>query len=296
MAFLGRRIAALENQLGTEIAQSAADVVTKEAEERASPFGRGHFETRCGFKVRGARFVGAYYPRNPFNLLLDGPADSVAVHGGNQQVATKPTSILLTFDNQKSTILPAIPEFVTALTVKEGQLVDVVYEPADTSPRWPEYQSRADQMRQLRGRIAAAAQFGVFRLEGQDGLHLARKMQLMKGLDPTMALYAAYAYDGLQQTERIIQMQNYLYSDLHLRLFDIALLAGTLDDRNPSKQEDMFPSTPLLSQGWALLSAHGVKQQLLQRLPRFLESSLWTLFTAEGSGQLKEAFQSGEIH
>ena len=193
-------------------------------------------------------------------------------------------------------ILPAIPEFVTGLTLNQGELVDVVYEPSDTSWRWNEYQSRLGQLRQLRGHVAAAARLGVFRLEGEDALQVARQMQLAKGLDPTMALYAAYAYNSLQRNELVREMQNYLLDDLQIRLFDIALLAGTLDGQSASKAEKVFPAMPMLSQGWALLNAHGViLPPMLNSLPRFLESSLWTLFAAPAVDLLKSALVAQEI-
>ena len=293
--FLDRRIAAIEVGMGPALAQSVGQLIITESRARSTPFGRSHFESRCGFKVRGANLVEAYHPSR--QISVDGP-DSVAVFGPNPSggYPNEPASVVLRFDNDKGAILPAIPEFVTGLTFEEGELVDVVYEPADTSSRWREYEARAVEIRKLRGRIAAAARFGVFRLEGENALQLARQMQNAKRVDPTIALYAAYAYDSLQQTNRIRDMQNHLAEDLKMRFFDIALLAGALDERTPGKIEDIFPSMPMLSQGWALLSAHHLAQPFLKSLPRHLESSLWTLFNATGIEKLKSALQSGEIH
>ena len=294
-AFLGRRIATLEYAVGQPLAEPAEEIIAKQAQERSTPFGRAHFESRCGFKVRGANIMEAYHPTR--KISIDGP-DSVAVFGSDPAswFPTEPASVVLKFENGKGTILPAIPEFVTGLTFDGNDLVDVVYEPSDTSYRWNEYQNRLDQLRRLRGRIAAAARFGVFRLEGEDAFEIARQMQYAKGLDPTMAVYAAYAYDSLQENERIQQMDGYLFADLHLRVFDVALLAGRLDGRVPGKVEELFPPVPMLSQGWALLSAHDVRQPLLTSIRRYLESSLWTLFDSRGTDQLKLALKSGAIH
>lgn len=287
-AFLHRRVAAVGNTTGAPSAQLAVDMVSDEARERAAPFGRAHFESRCGFKVRGAQFVEGFHPSKL--VVLDGP-DSVRVD------IQQPASVVLRFDSGKGVIFPAIPEFVTGLTVNNGELVDVVYEPSDTSWRWGEYQSRLTQLRELRGRVAAAARFGVFRLEGDDALQVARQMQLAKGLDPTMALYAAYAYDSLQRSDRIREMQNYLRDDLELRLFDIALLAGTLDGQRAGTVERVFPAVPMLSQGWALLAAHRISlPPTLESLPRFLQPSLWTLFAPQAVDLLKSALQTQEIH
>lgn len=294
-AFLGRRIATLEYAVNVPLAERAEEIIAKQAQERSTPFGRAHFESRCGFKVRGANFIEAYHPMR--KISIDGP-DSVAVFGLDPAswFPTEPASVVLRFENGNGTILPAIPEFVTGLTFDGNNLVDVVYEPSDTSYRWNEYQSRLDQLRRLRGRIAAAARVGMFRLEGEDAFEIARQMQYAKGLDPTMAVYAAYAYDSLQKNEQIREMDGYLFDDLHLHLFDVALLAGRLNGRVPGNVEELFPPVPMLSQGWALLSAHDVRQPLLTSIRRYLESSLWTVFASGGIDQLKSALKSGTIH
>jgi hypothetical protein len=293
-AFFGRRIATLEQAVGPLVAEPAEAIITTQAQERSTGFGRAHFESRCGFKVRGGEFVEGYHPRRL--ISMDGP-DSVTVFGPEPgTIPTEPASVVLRLKNGKGTILPAIPEFVTALTLDGNELVDVVYEPSDTSIRWNDYQNRLGQLRRLRGRIAAAARFGVFRLEGEDAMDVARQMQYAKGLDPTMAVYAAYAYDSLQENERIQQMDAYLSADLGLQLFDVALLAGELNRRIPGTVERLFPPVPMLSQGWALLSAHNVSEPLLQSLRRHLEPSLWTLFDSVGIDQLKSALNSGAIH
>jgi hypothetical protein len=294
-AFFGRKIATLEHAVGPLLAESAEDVIAQEAKQRSTPFGRAHFESRCGFKVRGANLVEAYHPTR--FIHLDGP-DSAAVFGPRpaNHLPVDSASVVLRFDNNKGTILPAIPEFVTGLTFDGEELVDVVYEPADTGYRWAQYQNRLDELRRLRGRISAAARFGMFRLEGTDALEVAKQLQYAKGLDPTMAVYAAYAYDSLQQTERIRQMDDYLFGDLHVHLFDVALLAGLLNNRAPGKVEGLFPAVPMLSQGWALLSAHDVEQSFFRSLRRSMERSLWTLFNSSGVEDLKTLLKSGEIH
>jgi hypothetical protein len=293
-AFLGRRIATLEDAVG-QLAEPAEEIIAKQAQERSTSFGRAHFESRCGFKVRGANFIEAYHPAR--RISIDGP-DSVAIFGPDPAMwyPVEPASVVLRFENGKGTILPAIPEFVTGLTFDGNNLVDVVYEPSDTSYRWTEYQNRLGELRRLRGRIAAAARFGLFRLEGEDAFEIARKIQYAKGLDPTMAVYAAYAYDSLQENERVRQMDDYLFADLHLHLFDVALLAGKLNGRVPGEVEQLFPSVPMLAQGWPLLSAHDVREPLLRSVRRHLEPSLWTLFASDGIDQLKSALKSGTIH
>ena len=47
-----------------------------------------------------------------------------------------PASVLLMFDTEVGTVLPAVPGFVAGLTFNEGELLDVAYEPSINSFRW----------------------------------------------------------------------------------------------------------------------------------------------------------------
>jgi hypothetical protein len=264
--------------------KDAANMLKAEAKAAATPFGRPHFETRCGFKVQGIDLVESFHPSG--RTGLDGP-DSAWVD------PAEPMSVVLRFANGCGVIMPAIPDFVTGLTFEDGNLINVVYEPADTSLRWNEYHHEIARLRKLRGKIAAATRFGIFQPIGEGIEELARQMQVSKGFDPTMALYAAYAYHAIQQSERIKEMERYLLRDLGIRFFDLSLLAGTINDQWPVR---VVPSTPLLAQGWALLSARRViLPPGLARLQACLTSSLWSTFKPEGVDLLKTALRTGEI-
>jgi hypothetical protein len=111
----------------------------------AKPVGPMRQETRCGFKVRGAKILEA------FSLLaklkpFERPGELVQV----DSIDPPGASVLLVFDSVAGAVVPAIPEFLATLTVADGELVDVAYEPSDNSGRWSEFQPRADE---IRGRV-----------------------------------------------------------------------------------------------------------------------------------------------
>ncbi|MGV2340785.1 MAG UNVERIFIED_CONTAM: hypothetical protein LVR18_44650 [Planctomycetaceae bacterium] len=93
------------------------------------PFGPLHMETRCGFKIRGARIVrctGA----NPSSVFDDGT-------GAHADVPERSAcSYLLEFEGGTGALLPAIGGFLASLTFDGQQLVDVAYEPAEGTARW----------------------------------------------------------------------------------------------------------------------------------------------------------------
>ena len=136
---------------------------------------------------------------------------------------------------------------------------------------------------------------GVFRLERDDALEIARRMQYAKGIDPSLAVYAAYAYHDLQRRELIREMAGFIERDLGAPPFDVALLARLLDRRKAADIPLLSPF-PLLSQGWALLRAYGVSlPESLAKLDAHMLPSLWTLFDARGVERIGHALATGAI-
>ncbi len=252
---------------------------------QAETFGPQHFETQCGIKIRGAR-VERTVQRGIGADLLGSEGQLVRVSG----VPQGGSLLLLVLENGSGALIPSIPEFIAALTFKDGQLLDVSYEPSDNSWRAAEYQARASELRTLRATISASAAYGAFRLNDEDALSLAIKMQYANGVDPSLALYAAYAYDDLQQRDLISEMHGYMQADLGLSFFDIALLSGR------PRLGRSLPPYPMLSQGWALLSAYGAQlPSALDGISRLRLPSLWTLFNPEGVYKVEQAILSEEI-
>jgi hypothetical protein len=137
---------------------------------------------------------------------------------------------------------------------------------------------------------------GVFRLEGEDPLEIAKRMQFAKGIDPTLAVYAAYAYNDLQRRDLIRQMSGYMRDDIGAPLFDVALLAGELNRVAITPETAVYSQIPLLAQGWALLSAFGVSlPPSLLELSRTLVPSVWTMFDEEGVRTIRNSFQRGDL-
>jgi hypothetical protein len=251
------------------------------------PFGPSHHETECGFKVRGARIVEAFSPRVQADVAPFG--DDVRA-----QVAPPGASVLLVFSDGGGTLLPAIPGYLAALDVDEGELVDVAYEPSENNWRWYEFSDRAAKARTLRAVIASSAREGIFRLEGEGAESIARDMQSAKAADPTLAVYAAYAYNDLQLVGRIREMAEYMRRDLNAALFDVVMLGRELVGKRSGDDPTVLSFVPLLAQGWALLNALRVTlPEELEGIQRTLKSSLWTLFDPAGVARIRAALKAG---
>lgn len=275
-------------------APEVADLA-RTARNLALPFGPLHMESQCGFKLRGAQVESALAMRARAELLPgDGGAPGGAVRLWDLQGPA--ASVVLRLQGGFGCVIPAVAGFLTALSFDGDELVDVSYEPSDNHGRFGEYQARLGELRTLRAVAAAASRQGRFHLEGDDAQALAMQMQVAKGIDPTMAIYAAYAYDDLQLVERIRSMQDVLAGDLNLRWFDVSLLARSLLGKTIDRDSRVLPFVPLLSQGWALLPAHRVRlHPLLDGLQATMKPSLWSLYDARGVEMLERALASGDV-
>ena len=255
----------------------------------AAESGPTHFETGCGFKLVGAGIAEAVSPDADIEVLGD---DRMLARIG---FAGPAANVLLILGDGSGILLPAVKGFLAALAIEDGELADVAYEPSDNTSRWQDFAGRADELRTLRAVVAGAAREGVFRLEGKQAPALARRMQYARQIDPALALYAAYAYHGLQQTERIREMNVALELELGFSFFDLEMLSGVLAPRAGAAVAH-YPPVPMLAQGWALLRALGVAlPDELQALQRHLLPSLWTHFNPEGASRLRELVSSRRL-
>lgn len=256
----------------------------------AAPFGPGHHETQCGIKVLGARIAEF--------VITQGRAEFANAEGTDIRVypSLKAESVLLVFASGNGTVVPVVPGFMTALTFDSDELVDVALEPSTNNPRWDDYQARVSELRALRGFASAASQLGRFRLEGPEALAIAKRMQWAKGVDPALALYAAYAYRDLQQLDHLHEMSAHLRADLGCGLFDVAMLARELRGKTIDRQADVVPFVPMLGQGWDLVDAAGVRlHPKLEGIRARVGESLWSVFDRAGVALLRDALQSGEV-
>lgn len=270
------------------------DGLARVSRDLARPFGPSHHETGCGFKLRGARVDEVVAPAVQVQFAEGGQARGDDLRVGN---AVRPgANVLLVLRSGAGVLLPAIPEFLCALTFDEDELVDVAYEPSANTWRWEDYRSHADELRALRAIASAAMASGSFKLEGDEALAIARRMQLAKGVDPSLAVYAAYAYHDLQRRDLLRQMASYLEADVGAPFFDVALLARALDQKTPGVGVPVLGAVPLLSLGWALLRAFEVRMPAaLAVLDSMRLPSLWTMFNARGVEVIRDAFAKGEI-
>jgi hypothetical protein len=257
----------------------------------AAQFGPDHFETGCGIKVRGARIT-AFFSTGARGQLLG--------HAGNllriDELDGRAASVLLCFAGDFGTVIPVVPGFIAALTVEDAALIDVAYEPSANSERWYSYQAVAADIRSLRAIAAASSEHGRFRLNAKDAEAIARRMQSAKGLDLTLSIYAAYSFRDLQLFDRLRLMADFQRDDIGVALFDVALLSRKIFGKSISRNVNVVPFAPMLTQGWGLLGANRVNlHPKLEDIDQTIMDSLWSLFNAEGLEKLLKAMETEEV-
>ena len=251
----------------------------------ARPFGELAREVDSGFGVRGARIAEIHCSRGRGELLAEGAAAIVHDIGG-----LPGASVLLVFESGTGVVLPVIPGFFAGLTLDENELVDVAYEPSAGSRLADAFKRQAREFRALRAVASTSTRNGAFRLRGEQPDSFATSMLYDQGPDPTLAVYAAYAYLETQRLDLIRDASSSLYRRFDFRVFDVALLAGELEGRRVDTSDDVMPFVPMLSRGWALLSALRVELiPAFKDLEQTLVPSVWTMFGPEGVELVRSA-------
>ena len=243
---------------------------------------RNHIDT--GFVVSGtdlkAVVVGPNVraevsPGNVVRIESDRPAASVALH----------------FADGSGTVVPALRHFAGHIVVRGTGVTTVNYDMAGAAPSF---------VYELRAIVATAAKFGVFRIQGDGNERKDRARQIGdtirmgKGADPTLGLYAAYAYNDADLIEQVRSVQQFMHANLGVHLFDIAMLAGDLNGR--TTREGDVPFCPMLSQGWEFLRVKDVRMPASVRdIRNHLVPALWTTFDPRGMEMVSDALKNGKL-
>ena len=135
--------------------------------------------------------------------------------------------------------------------------------------RFGEFQANREQIESLRALVAGLARKGVLRLGKDVAPAFAAKTRVYKAHDPTLGIYAAYAYNDAGLIDDIRSVEGFMRHDLRgAMVYDIALL---LREAKTKAYQTLFPFCPMLSQGWALLRVLGAR--CAGRSPRRIAAS-----------------------
>ncbi len=255
---------------------------------------RGHFETKTGFKIVGAQVTEAIaVGRHAQSFTESDRLSYVRLDPRHERDAC---SILIRFADGSGTVLAGLAGYIGTVTVDDGRVINVSYTPSDNSDRWDYYNTERQRVEELRSIVASASRYGAFRVDRSGASVIADQIRYAKSIDPTLGLYAAYAYSEVGLRDETRSILNYMQADIQARLFDVALLADDpilLGDHGPSS---IVPFCPMLSQGWAFLRVRRtVPPVAVTEAGRHLLPALWTTFSPAGIDVLTKAIQEGSV-
>lgn len=254
-------------------------------------------DVQTGFAIYGAQVASVAVP-SPMKARFTNLSSDRAVIVIDT-VGRPAASTLVRFADGSGCVLATLDRFVGSLVVDDSGIISIIYDPVYMAKASPDGDTRVSQLDQLRAVVATAARFGVFRVDGGKGNHaavarIADSIRVMKSVDATLGLYAAYAYANADVSEKVRSVDDYLRGDYQTQLFDASLLAGTLPKIPISPESPrVTPFCPMLSQGWSLLRVRNVRlDPNLYTAQAYLKPSLWTTFGPQGMDVLQSAFKN----
>lgn len=272
--------------------------------ETAQVQGRRHFETSTGFNVVGTSVSDVFGINMKAELLSDSDATQpafVRLYPGCKGISNRrienASSVVLRFAKGSGAVLAGLENYIGTVVVEDGRVVNVSYAPSDNSPLWQDYMDEHERLEGFRATAAAAARYGVFRVNRGNAGAIAQKIRYLKRVDPTLGLYAAYAYADVDMRDKIRSILFFMNNDLSAMLFDVAMLADEFGRLHVREQYPIVPFCPMLSQGWPLL-----RVKIEAEVPPFAEEAadhllgaLWTTFDTVGMDILIRAINERRV-
>jgi hypothetical protein len=200
------------------------------------------------------------------------------------------------------TPLAVLPGFVGNVLIDHGKVVNVNYLPGVFSKRRADAKRLLEEVGRRRALIASNARFGKFELLASvdNIIGDAGFLRYYKALDPTLGLYAAYAYLQANDLEDIRSVYEYMDREKEPILYDVDLLARLEGQRPNSNQFKVrpwhrAPFCPLLTQGWSYLELVKEEEEHLRALKRQLVPGLWTTFRQTAFSIIRDLDYKHEI-
>jgi caspase domain-containing protein len=212
----------------------------------------------------------------------------------------KAAYVAVLFDDGRGTVLPVLKDFGTHVTVGPQGVVDLRFNPARSNFLYPEYLDRFDQLSFLRGLAAEATRQGALVFDGSReereaaANRFASQVRMGKGFDPTLGIYAAYAYATGFMEDGVRSVHDIMLESLGAEIFDVALLARRLDPEGRGVSgAPVVPPFPLMRQGWEYLRVRDLTMSDIMTVVRgTLYDSLWTTYGEDAAKRVTDLVAS----
>ena len=190
--------------------------------------------------------------------------------------------------------LAVLQGFTGRVQIHKDRVLNLSYIPSVDNPKYEQYRSYRDKVEMPRAAVAAYMRNGEFIINapGSEINRLAGYFRHEKALDPTLGLFAAYAYAQKNDFDSAYDVFKFMSQEREPVLFDVALLA--LDVINPEYNDHNInyttaPFCPVLTQGWNFWNMNeDRKEDAYSFLSKCLLPSMWTTFNQKGINYIIE--------
>ncbi|MEG1667391.1 caspase family protein [Chryseobacterium sp.] len=263
--------------------------------ERIQTKSERHDYIRTGFVVIGKKIANVLAKNEQCQFIDDG--DCTYIHIVDEELL----SILLILPNGESIPVAIMKNYIGTLIFKNNRLLTVNYSPSKFDTRlYNKYLGKEKKIFLARDFVANAANEGfdyskLFEkdfIDGKINYSVGSFLRIEKALDPSLGLYASYAYFQDNKLDQVNSVYTYMKKDNKSIFYDVSLLAGQLE----SDLNDLAPFCPMLSLGWAYRKRF--EHLLLPEIKKASQNlipNLWTTFNKNATIILEKLFNQNLI-
>lgn len=269
--------------------------VKASVEQIVQAAGRVSFETRTGFTIHGSTVTDAAVTGTGCDVFEEKGAVQVRVHEEYlpDRYSYPKRSMLLQFGSGNGVVLAVLQGYIGTVVVDGDRVATVNYTPSRGTRNYGLYEVTSAELEQRRAFVAVAARHGSFRFDATAARDTARYLRRLKQLDPTLGLYAAYAYAQAGDDGGVLSVYDYMKREPEPVLFDVGMLAMQRSAKIASSL-NFTPWMPMLTQGWMLLGRFSEAMPApLRKARKYLMPALWTTFAPEGVEILRRGMFGG---
>lgn len=258
--------------------------------------GRDHFETQSGLTVVNSRVRWAAVAGiKDEDVFEEGGA--YHVRGRNSQDRDRDgfyraSSAILELDDDIFSAAMMMAGFIGTISVGSNGVEYVGYLPAPDSDFIDSYENVTEaRLRNVMARVSAIARRGRFELAAMEAQEIADELRAYKHVNPTLGVFAAYAYDMAGRTDQVDDMLTYYEMRQQPVPYDILQLSSFDVEDCPVPAATSFP---LLTQGWAYLDPWVVDERVWEARSH-LAPTLYATIIGDTARALGQAILNGEI-
>lgn len=258
--------------------------------------GKSSFETKTGFTIIGSKIQDVIVDCNK-DIIEESNKIHIRIYPESYV-----RSVLIILSNGHSIPVAILEGYIGTLVFEKNRLLTINYTPSRNNYKYDYYQQNEKNIDFVRAFVASSANEGfdyskTFRNEFDKSGHVdysnaGSYLRQEKAIDPSLGLYAVYAYRQDGKLKEIKSVYQYMSDESDNMLFDVAMLSNML----MLEKERLAPFCPMIALGWAYLQKFENNiNPLVIEASKSLVPSLWTTFDKKGTEIIKQLLNQNEL-